>query len=190
VGEPVGEPDTTKRPPDLTAAAGGTEGCCDVTGRVYVSILPWLNSNSARASSSCSLSCSTSTRPCLPSISLTDKALRRMWFKIAALRSRFRPRDLCFAHTAILELPLSTMLVAGCENWGDSREVMRKSRSLRFFFCVQECSPSMSAVARLRFFGLGCGRGRNVRPMAGKGDAPKGNSDENVVGVSETILRC
>jgi hypothetical protein len=125
------------------------------------------------ASSSCSFSCSTSTRPRLPSISLTDTALIRMWFNIAAFRSRFLPRDLCLAHTAIFELPLSTMLVAGCENCGDNREVMRKSRRRRFFFCMHECSPSISAAARFRFFGRGCGRGRNVRPMSGKGGVPK-----------------
>jgi hypothetical protein len=34
VGEVVGDPDTTNRPPDLTAAAGGTDGVCNVTGRV------------------------------------------------------------------------------------------------------------------------------------------------------------
>lgn len=34
VGETVGEPDTTKRPPVLIAAAGGTDGDCNVTGRV------------------------------------------------------------------------------------------------------------------------------------------------------------
>jgi hypothetical protein len=138
-----------------------------------VSTLPWVNSNFAMASSSCSLSCSTSTRPRLPSISFTDTALIRMWFNIAAFRSKFLPRDLCLAHTAIFELPLSTMLVAGCENCGDNREVIRKSRRRRFFFCVQECSPSISAAARLRFFGRGCGRGRNVRPMLGKGSVPK-----------------
>lgn len=103
-----------------------------------------------------------------------------MWFKIAAFRNKFRPRDLCFAHTAILLLPLSTMLVAGCENWGDSREVMRNNRSLRFFFCIQECSPSISAAARLRFLGRGCGRGRNVRPMSGRGSG----ENANVVGVA------
>jgi hypothetical protein len=40
VGEPVGDPDTTNFPPVLTAAAGGTDGLRDVTGRVYVSTLP------------------------------------------------------------------------------------------------------------------------------------------------------
>jgi hypothetical protein len=39
-GELLGEPDTTNRPPALMAAAGGTDGSRDVTGRVYVSTLP------------------------------------------------------------------------------------------------------------------------------------------------------
>lgn len=47
---------------------------------------------------------------------------------------------------------------------------MRNSLSRRFFFCMQECSPSMSATARLRFFGGdGGGRGRNVRPISSPG---------------------
>jgi len=40
LGDPVGEPDTTNRPPVLMAAEGGTEGVRDVTGRVYVSTAP------------------------------------------------------------------------------------------------------------------------------------------------------
>jgi hypothetical protein len=52
---------------------------------------------------------------------------------------------------------------------------MRKSLSRRFFFCMHECSPSMSAAARLRFLGRGWGRGKNVRPMSGRGDIAKGN---------------
>jgi hypothetical protein len=47
---------------------------------------------------------------------------------------------------------------------------MRKRLSRRFFFCVHECSPSMSAIARGRLFGLdGGGRGRNVKPISGRG---------------------
>lgn len=103
-----------------------------------------------------------------------------MPFKIAAFRSRFRPSDFCFAHTAILELPLSTILVAGWENCGLSREVMRKSLKRRFFFCVQEFSPSMSATARLRFLGRGSGRGKNVRRISGKDNFWKVKVDSTV----------
>jgi hypothetical protein len=113
-----------------------------------------------------------------------------MPFSIAAFRSRFLPVDFCFAHTAILELPLSTMLVAGCENCGDNREVMRKSLSRRFFFCVQECSPSISAAARLRFLGPGCGRGRKVRPMSGNGGISKVQVGCTVAGAVMVDSKC
>jgi hypothetical protein len=99
----------------------------------------------------------------------------RMPFKMAAFGSRFRPNAFCLAHTAILELPRSTMLDAGWENWGDSRDVMRNSRSRRFFFCTHECSPSISAAGRLRFLHAGDGRGRNVSLMAGGGSKVNGN---------------
>jgi len=62
------------------------------------------------------------------------------------------------------------MLVAGWENWGDSRDVMRTRRSRRFFFCMHECSPSISATARLRFQGPDCGSlGKKVRFISGLG---------------------
>jgi len=96
-----------------------------------------------------------------------------MPFRIAAFRSKFRPSDFCFAHTAILELPRSTILVAGWENCGLSREVMRNSLKRRFFFWMQELSPSMSATARLRFLGRGNGRGGNVRRISGNDNVPK-----------------
>jgi hypothetical protein len=57
---------------------------------------------------------------------------------------------------------------------------MRKSLRRRFFFCRQEWSPSMSAAARLRFLGRGCGRGKNVRPMSGKGNGVNCNVDDVV----------
>lgn len=67
------------------------------------------------------------------------------------------------------------MLVAGWEYWGDKREVMRKSLSLRFFFCKQECSPSMSAAALPRFLESGIGGlGRKVRPISGSGSLLNG----------------
>jgi hypothetical protein len=100
-----------------------------------------------------------------------------MRFKMAALRSRFRPIAFCFAHTAILELPLSTILVAGWENWGESRDVIKKSLSRLFFFHVHECSPSMSAAARHRFLDRGTdGRWGKVRAMVGCGGIRKVNS--------------
>jgi hypothetical protein len=100
-----------------------------------------------------------------------------MRFKMAALRSRFRPIAFCFAQTAILELPLSTILVAGWENCGESRDVIKKSRSRLFFFHVHECSPSMSAAARHRFLDRGTdGRWGKVRAMTGCGGVRKVNS--------------
>jgi hypothetical protein len=38
----------------------------------------------------------------------------------------------------------------------------------------------MSAAARLRFLGRGCGRGKNVRPMSGKGIGVNCNVDDVV----------
>lgn len=103
----------------------------------------------------------------------------RIPFKMAALGSKFRPKAFFLAHTAIFELPRSTMLDAGCENCGDSRDVMRNSRSRRFFFCTHECSPSISATARLRFLEADIGgRGRNVSFMAGGGSKMNGNVAE------------
>jgi hypothetical protein len=96
-----------------------------------------------------------------------------MPLRMAAFRSRFRPRPFCFAHTAILELPRSTILVAGYENWGESRDVIRNSLSRRFFFCKHECSPSISATARPLFFELsGGGWGKKVSLMPGCGRMP------------------
>jgi len=148
------------------------------TGRVHVSVLPYVKASFASRSCSCSLSCSTSTRP-IPSLAPRSRDVCRLIrFKMAALRSRFRPSAFCFAHTAILEFPLSTMLVAGWENWGESRDVIRKSRSRLFFLYVHECSPSMSATARHRFFDRGGdGRWGNVRAILGCGDIRKVNSE-------------
>lgn len=135
---------------------------------MYVSTAPWSNSSFASCSCCCSLSCWTSDLPRPSSTSLAVEVCRRMLFKIAPLRSKFLPSPFCLAHTAILELPLSTILEAGWENCGDSLDVMRNNRSRRFFFWMQECSPSISATARLRFLGLaGGGRGRNARPISG-----------------------
>lgn len=68
---------------------------------------------------------------------------------MAAFRSRFLPRAFCFAHRAILEVPRVMMWVGGAENGRLSREVMRLSRSRRFFFRVfSDPSPSMSVTGR------------------------------------------
>lgn len=48
-------------------------------------------------------------------------------------------------------VPLSAILVAGLENSGERREVIRNNRKRLFFFCGDENSPSMSARARPRF---------------------------------------
>jgi hypothetical protein len=165
--EPVGDPETTKRPLVRMAAVDGTDGVLDEMGRVYVSTLPCLNSSLANASSSFSFSFSSRIQPTAASAPRTLPARRRMRFKIAAFRNKLRPRDFCFAHTAILELPRSTILVAGCEYCGERREVMRNNLSRRFFFCMQECSPSMSPVARRRFNGLRVGRGVNCNCILG-----------------------
>jgi hypothetical protein len=134
-----------------------------------VSTLPWLNSSLANSSCACSLSCSTGTRPHPLCASLVRISRLRTPFRMAAFLSRFRPSAFCLAHTAILELPRSTILVAGKENCGDNREVIRNNRSRRFFFCTHECSPSISATARVRFLDPHSGwRGRKVRFIVGR----------------------
>jgi hypothetical protein len=69
---------------------------------------------------------------------------------MAALRSAWGIKCFCFAHTAILEDPRSTMWVAGVLNGRESREVISSRRNLRFFLGPEGWSP-MSASARLRF---------------------------------------
>lgn len=53
---------------------------------------------------------------------------------------------------------------------------MRNNRSRRFFFCMQECSPSTSATERPRFGGLGGDLERKLKPISGSGGAKKGNN--------------
>lgn len=52
---------------------------------------------------------------------------------------------------------------------------MRNSLSLRFFFCMHECSPSISPLERPRFKSLGRGRGGNVNAISGKRSLGKVN---------------
>ena len=102
---------------------------------------------------------------------------RRMPLSMAALRSILRPNGRCFAHTAILELPRSTMLEAGWENCGDSLDVIRKRRNLLFFLCRHECSPSTSETNRPRFHDLteGGDGGENGDGNSARGDILKVN---------------
>jgi hypothetical protein len=61
-------------------------------------------------------------------------------------------------------------LVAGWENCGESREVIKKRRSLLFFLCKHEYSLSTSAIGRRRFpNGEGGDPGRNERGVSGRG---------------------
>jgi len=155
-----------------------------------VSTLPWLNSSLANSSCACSFSCSTGTRPRPYCASLVKMHRLRMPLRMAAFLSKFRPRAFCLAHTAILELPRSTILVAGCENCGDSREVIRNNRRRRFFFCTQECSPSISATARLRFLDPhGDGRGKKVSPIVGWGSILNSKVDDCPIGSRFSNLR-
>lgn len=73
------------------------------------------------------------------------------------------------------------MLVAGCENSGDNLEVIKKSRSRRFFLCRHEYSPSTSVTARQRFLGRGGnGRGGKESVMARGAGATKVKTDLEV----------
>jgi hypothetical protein len=76
------------------------------------------------------------------------------------------------------------MLVAGCENCGDSLDVIRKRRSLLFFLCRLEYSPSTSPTDRPRFHdptvgGDGDGIGSGI---SARGDILKVNSVLDVFG--------
>jgi len=98
-----------------------------------------------------------------------------MRFKTAALRSKLRPTAFCLTQTAIFELPLSTILVAGWEYCGDRREVIRNNLSLLFFFCTHECSPSTSAAALPRFLESATDHlGKNAKPLSGSGNVLNG----------------
>jgi hypothetical protein len=102
-------------------------------------------------------------------------AFRRILFRMAAFRNKLRPSAFCLAQTAIFELPLSTMLLAGRLNGSESLEVIKKSRSLRFFFLGDENSPSMSVRGRARLMGVaqgmrnGRGDGGNESTVEGRG---------------------
>src|SRR5450432_2999445 len=71
---------------------------------------------------------------------------------MAAFLSRLLSRRLPLAHTAILEIPLSTIFVAGTEKGRLRREVMRFNLKRRFFF-PSDVPPSTSQRDRLRLRG-------------------------------------
>ena len=83
------------------------------------------------------------------SVSLAATMRRLTLFMMAAFLNRFLPSAFCFAHNAIFEVPRLMMCVGGDEYGQLRREVMRSSRSRRFFF--RKCSdpsPSTSVTGR------------------------------------------
>lgn len=74
---------------------------------------------------------------------------------MAAFLNKFLPNAFCFAHNAIFDVPRPIICVGGAEYGRLSREVMRLSRSRRFFLPrCSDPSPSTSVTGRDLFITL------------------------------------